>query len=536
MDSGERGMKRFSGDVEDSGKAVRQWKSWALAKIMTLKDLAPKARAPWIYTLLDGSAWEAVEHLSLHSLAVEGGDIELWKLMADRFPEKEASDLMGEALGEVFGLVAAENETAKEWTARCRDTFDRCKRRANTDFPATARGWICLNCAGLSEEQKAIIKAKMQGSLEFDDISKAFRSCFPMYKAGRKAKKPIGAMAADVQEDAPVIEDSDADNFEDVQSFLADHHTPEVDSLELSEGEAAEALAVSWKERRTEINKVNQARRFSRPGGTSSSFGGPRRNFRSEIDDIKKRTRCRNCGKMGRWARECRAPKSGDTATGSSQPSGAGYVEVQSHKVTFVGSAFALDTGVDESLAAGLVSSPGFGVVGTGCGKTLIGQETLTTVETLLAANHRPPAERVPRQNTFRFGNGATERSDVTARIPVGIGGRTGLIEAAVIRGKAPLLLQRPTLQKLGLKMDFQQGTMTALDGAVNLHMECNPAGQVLLKCWIFRHRRHHRCQPCLPIHPKIILPPIRISHALEPLGIQIVGRSPLRKRNVDAS
>ena len=101
----DRGLKRFSGDVDDPGKALRQWQSWATAKMWTMKDLNPKRRAPCIYTLLDGAAWEAVEHLTLESLAVEGGDKELWKVLGDRFPEKEATDLMGEALGEAFCSV-----------------------------------------------------------------------------------------------------------------------------------------------------------------------------------------------------------------------------------------------------------------------------------------------------------------------------------------------------------------------------------------------------------------------------------------------
>ena len=476
----DRGLKRFHGDVEDPGKALRQWKSWALAKMMTMKDLSPKQKAPWIYTLLDGSAWEAVEHLTLDSLAVEGGDAELWKVLHDRFPEKEPTDMMGEALGEVFALAATEGETAKQWTARVRETFDKCKRRANTDFPATARGWITLNCAGLSEEQKAIIKAKTQGSLEFDDVSKAFRSCFPMYKAGTRAKKPIGALAVDEDPISPGV--SDEDRFDDVQSFLAEHSGVKAgENVELSESETAEALAVSWKERRTEIAKVNQARRFTKTSSSGMS-SGPRRNFRSEVDELKKRTRCRRCGKLGHWARECRSAPSGADASGSSSAphaTGVSYVEVEDPDITFIGAAEVIT--VEDTLAAGLISSPGFGVVDTGCGKTLIGEETLEQVEAMLATHRRPPAQRISKANVFRFGNGAIEQSDVTAMIPVGIGGKPGLIEAAVIKGQAPLLLGRPTLQRLGMHLDFKEGLLTVLDGAVQVKMHCNPAGQVLL-------------------------------------------------------
>ena len=88
--------------------------------------------------------------------------------------------------------------------------------------------------------------------------------------------------------------------------------------------------------------------------------------------------------------------------------------------------------------------------------------------------------------NTFRFGNGAVEHTDVLARIPVGIGKKTGLIEAAVIKGQAPLLLGRPTLQKLAMHLDFKAGVLSALDGQVQVPMQCNPAGQVLLNVMDF--------------------------------------------------
>ena len=111
-------------------------------------------------TLLEGKAWDACEHLTLDKLATKDGEKVLWDTLTDRFPEKEAHDLMGEALGEVFSLAASEAETMKQWTARVRETFDKCKRRANVSFPPEARGWIALHCAGLTEEQKAIVKAK----------------------------------------------------------------------------------------------------------------------------------------------------------------------------------------------------------------------------------------------------------------------------------------------------------------------------------------------------------------------------------------
>ena len=140
MASGDdRGLKRLNGEDDDSGKQLRRWKAWAQAKMITMKDFTDKQKGPWIYTLLDGKALDAVEHLTGDDLAAEDGAPKIWKLLAERFPEKEAHVKMGEALGEVCGLAARESETVQQWTARVKETFDKCKRKASVDFPSQAQ-------------------------------------------------------------------------------------------------------------------------------------------------------------------------------------------------------------------------------------------------------------------------------------------------------------------------------------------------------------------------------------------------------------
>jgi hypothetical protein len=169
----EKGLKRFNGEDEDPGKALKKWRLWATAKMLTCKDLKKEQRGPWVFTLLDGKAWDACEHLSLEKLSEPGGEDEVWSLLEARFPEKEPYDQMGEALGAVFALAARDGEDLKSWTGRVRDTFDQCQRKGEVKFPSEAKGWILLHCAGMSEEQRAIVKAKSQGRLDFEVVSQA---------------------------------------------------------------------------------------------------------------------------------------------------------------------------------------------------------------------------------------------------------------------------------------------------------------------------------------------------------------------------
>lgn len=467
------------------------------------------AKGAMVNTLLDGAAYEAVEHFTLDDIAIENGYRKVWEALHSRFPEKEPLDQMGEVLGEVFALCAADGETSKQWTARVKETFEKCRRKAQTDFPSSARGWITINCAGLTEQEKAIIKAKTQGSLEYDAVAAAFRSCFPMYKAsGSKSKRPIGALVVTPgPEDGHPVPCDEQDQFQDVEAFLADHGE-KVEPDVISESEAAEALAVAWKDRRQEIQKHQQARKFGSRQNTQTS-----RAFRIEVEELKRRTRCRKCGKIGHWARECRSSaqssrghgasssgyastsaKAENTATADLVEHESNGSDYEDHDVTFVGTTewMVPSSGLQQVMsvmAAGLVSSPGCGVIDTGCGRTLIGAQTLHSLNNMLKSQGRRPAEEYDVVNRFRFGNGQEEVSHRAARIPVAICGNTGIIDAAIIAGQAPLLLGRPTLEKLDVRLDFQSSSMRVLQEQHQMKMITNQSGQLLLNIMDFTNK-----------------------------------------------
>ena len=135
--------KRFSGNDLDS-KAYKQWKLWAKAKMLSMKDMLKTQRGPFVYCLLDGLALETVEHVKLEQLAEENGDEVLWAALDARFPDKLQHDHMAECLKEVFQLGPRDGESIAEWTAKVTETFARCRRKVNVDFPTEAQGWVCL--------------------------------------------------------------------------------------------------------------------------------------------------------------------------------------------------------------------------------------------------------------------------------------------------------------------------------------------------------------------------------------------------------
>ena len=102
----------------------------------------------------------------------------------------------------------------------------------------------------------------------------------------------------------PPLNQAEVD-FQDVELFLTEYGN-EIDTADqddtYEEHEIADILAVSWREKRQELNKLRQARQFHKEADT-------RKTYRIEVEELKKRTRCHRCKKIGHWAKECKAPR-----------------------------------------------------------------------------------------------------------------------------------------------------------------------------------------------------------------------------------
>ena len=476
-------MRYFSGEDAD-WREYKRWKQWASNRMLTMDKLAKTARGPFIWTLLQGKALEVVEHLKPEDYQVEGGEDVLFKLLDSRWPEIDKPAEMGEVLTKVFGLKASPGENLREWSARAADCFDSCNRKSGIKFPEEAKGYILLNCSGLSAEQRGVILARAQGSLKFETISQSMRSCFPdlVIPKGRTA----GVSVVDDVQTQHAPQEEDATDFQDVEVFLSQYGlNPENDEPgdptdAFEEDEVAEVLASTWKERRQELSKLQKGRRFQQASDVKKTF-------RVEVEELKRRTRCRKCGRIGHWQKECtfkaatQPSGSAGSGKGSSKGSGASYVETQQDE-HFICMAIPM---IEElylrrelSNEVCLVSSPGFAVLDSGCGKTIIGSETLEMFKEILIKKNIdvPPEQEVV--NFFKFGNGETEESRRSIYLPVCIAGNRGRIQAAIVRGKAPLLMSRVALKKLRAEMNFGEDQMTLFQERVQVPLTVNAAGQ----------------------------------------------------------
>ena len=291
-------------------------------------------------------------------------------------------------------------------------------------FPEEARGWILLHKSQLTEEQQAVVLARAQGSLKRQDISVALRSCYPDLIL--RSKKINAVHLADDHagdmEPSEGGDETEPDDFQDVEALLSEHaaSNPSGTETAFEETETAEVLAVSWKEKRQELARLQKTRKFA-------AVKEAKRSCRIEVEELKRRTKCHRCGRVGHWSRECKAKPDGRAprpGSSSSAPSttGAGMVVQSEHEfVAYVDSKLTLVQRAmqmfrtptasplpppETSQEILLVSSPGHGVIDSGCGRTIIGADTLQMFRRMWESKGVTIPPLQDEVNHFKYGSG----------------------------------------------------------------------------------------------------------------------------------
>ena len=100
--------------------------------------------------------------------------------------------------------------------------------------------------------------------------------------------------------------------------------------------------------------------------------------------------------------------------------------------------------------ACNLVHPAGHGVVDTGCGRGVIGDETLLRHEQALKKHGLFIEELASKPHRFRYGNGSADTSHRRVQIPIFIKGREMRMRLHVVPGEVPLLISKRFLKSLG--------------------------------------------------------------------------------------
>ena len=151
-----------------------------------------------------------------------------------------------------------------------------------------------LRGARLGPERKAIVLAAARQSYTERNVAQALRSTFPINLG---VTKEFVHIMDDCDEPLMPLEEqstSEVDSGE-IDALITNFETTE-ESCPIDEEEAVRTLA-TWKESRQKLNVVKRDRNFSQ--SSISQTPAP------DIEQIRRRTRCFRCRRIGHFSKYC---------------------------------------------------------------------------------------------------------------------------------------------------------------------------------------------------------------------------------------
>ena len=179
------------------------------------------------------------------------------------------------------------------------------------NFPGDLKALMMEEQAGLGKQGTLNLRTLTAGSTQYEDVVKALK-VMDLDEEGLtsgKGKSSFMAGAASYEVDAEDAFDELEDKSlasEDVQDILA-----EIEGLNLVEDEAMDVLASLEKEKRSwrENKKLKLARRKDRRHFSGKPTGHYDRGGHGiSTEQLKRVSRCSNCGDRGHWVEDCDKP------------------------------------------------------------------------------------------------------------------------------------------------------------------------------------------------------------------------------------
>ena len=125
----------------------------------------------------------------------------------------------------------------------------------------------------------------------------------------------------------------------------------------------------------------------------------------------------------------------------------------------------------EAEMACQLLHPAGWGVVDTGCGRGVIGANTLKRHEDQLSRHGLSIDELEPKPHRFRYGNGSMDVSHRRVQIPIFLSGKEMKMRVHVVPGEVPLLISKRFLKSLGSQMDLQNNKVHFAKAGITVSM-----------------------------------------------------------------
>ena len=476
-----------------------------------------------VLTSLHGVAWRQLEPKVENILEKENGfDVILAELDAT-FRYNEDVEMPRAFERFFYGLNRKPDQTLLAYVADHREALHEVEKHG-VQISEKVSGWILLRRSGLSSEQKQLIQSQCP-KLSYDKVVEAmFFLLGQDYKGrvmdsqttrwktktyGRWPTKNYGYHADDAyayENEEPYTDDYayqqwddgayDDDEFEDFdepydeETYAAgDYEDTEFPDDGLGDDGTLEEAYASYLDARRHFANLKAARGYfpvvalaesSQSMAASSQSSKPPKGKGKGKGKVKGKpsqrqanppqrgsaasranaTRCLRCGQVGHWAANCTASPSR-----SSPPS---TTSSPTKKAKTESAMMVRDLAKQPAPGLPLMGQDGlYGIQDGGASSVVCGHDVLMSIIDHMTARG-VPLERflfAATNKVFGFGGDANRHADWSVRLPVYIEGQAGYVETFIVEGSTPLLIGRPILQALNIKIDYNSNKISIRDG-----------------------------------------------------------------------
>ncbi|CAE7637419.1 PCSK5 [Symbiodinium sp. CCMP2592] len=297
-------LERFDGSDPASYK---RWRRKAELMLLALPSTMAKEKwGPKLCEFLHGEAEEVCEGISLEKLVSDTGYRLILETLDARYADLE-QDALQKYLNEYFFKTQIKaGETYRNLTIRV-DTAYRNLQEVKVQLPDEVRGWFLLRKLALDKSSEAMVLTATQGSLKYDDITKAVKSIFPQGKCSSTANRMKDVYAAEDETDEPRDDEAGDGEENEVFQVVAD----QFQNMEAYDDEEALDVLETYHDIRKKLQQKKMGRGYKSTPAAWSLTG----TVQGRLEQLKSKTRCHICKQTGHWKREC--PKRRDQPSSS---------------------------------------------------------------------------------------------------------------------------------------------------------------------------------------------------------------------------
>lgn len=328
---------REAGVFEEYKLRARLW--------LVTTNLEGRARGPRLMQALTERAFESVKHLvddAAWMSSPTNGDELLDLLAKPEYYGREEIEALYLAMGKLF---YSDLRKPEDDLPAFRNRFDEAVRKIkkhNVQLPQEALGFLFLKQSKVSGESLERLITMTNGDLKLDSVVDGLRrlkmKLFEAPEDVNTKKKMVWAQETVPEEDDeyppgdPLAEDEEVDLLEEALNELDGES---LQDHEVTEDGAKEILMTLIKQKvsrptNMSYKQVQQQKKEVRNGRGFRTFEAPQRGapqgghtMRRDLQQLKAVTKCKACGQVGHWHRECPSKARASNASNVSNASGA---------------------------------------------------------------------------------------------------------------------------------------------------------------------------------------------------------------------